>query len=231
MCHSFSLTLAVLSLVLAAGCSAPTSPVEELKAQLKTVPDYNIILEDMREEGTFFPAYYHKYKIVQGDQTWSTDWRKVPQEFYSKNENFLGMTLASKTDGEESSTPHPAGYNYVGNEKYGQWKSDNRGNSFWEFYGKYALMRDVFGLAGRTIFRNNYNQYRGYRSQNRPYYGPTGKEYGTNGTVTKQRNPTFFERRRARNVASQQRFRRKFQSRVGRSSGASMRSRSFGFGK
>lgn len=230
---TFPLIGAVLSLVLAfvTGCSAPTSPLDELKSQLKTVPEYNIILEDMREEGTFFPAYYHKYKVLQGDQTWSTDLRKVSEEFYRKNENFLGMSLASKTQGEENSTPHPAGYDYVGNEKYGQWKSDNRGNSFWEFYGKYALMRDVLGLAGRTIFRNDYDQYRGYQTQNRPYYGPTGQEYGTNGTVTKQRNPTFFERRRARDMASQQRFRQKFQSRVGRSSGTSMRSRSFGFGK
>jgi len=227
------MTLIVLSLalVLVAGCSAPTSPLDELKAQLKTAPEYNIILEDMREEGTFLPAYYHKYKVLQGDQTWSTDLRKVSEKFYRQNENFLGMTLASKTEGEESTTPHPAGYNYVGNEKYGQWRNDHSGNSVWEFYGKYALMRDLFGLAGRSVFRNDYNQYRGYQTQNRPYYGRTGQEYGTNGTVTKQRNPTFFERRRTRDVASQQRFRQKFQSRVGRSSGTSMRSRSFGFGK
>ncbi len=233
MRNSFPMTpiLLSLALVFVVGCSAPTSPVDELQAQLKTVPEYSIILEDMREEGTFFPAYYHKYKVIQGDQAWSTDLRQVSEEFYRKNENFLGMTLASKIEGEKSTTPHPAGYNYVGNEKYGQWKSDNRGNSFWEFYGKYALMRDLFGFAGRSVFRNDYNQYRGYRTQNRPYYGRTGREYGTNGTVTKQRNPTFFERRRTRNVASQQRFRQKFQSRVGRSSGNSMRSRSFGFGK
>ena len=142
MRNTFPMMLAALSLVLifVAGCSSPTSPLDELKAQLKTAPEYNIILEDMREEGTFLPAYYHKYKVLQGDQAWSTDLRKVSEEFYRKNENFLGMSLASKTEGEESSTPHPAGYNYVGNEKYGQWKSDNSGNSFWEFYGKYALM-------------------------------------------------------------------------------------------
>jgi hypothetical protein len=50
--------IAALSLVLVfvAGCSSPTSPLDELKAQLKTAPEYNIILEDMREEGTFLPG-------------------------------------------------------------------------------------------------------------------------------------------------------------------------------
>lgn len=220
-----------LALVCVIGCSAPISPLDDLKAQLKTAGEYSIILEDMREEGTFLPTYYHKYKVLQGTQTWSTDLRQVSEDFYRKNENFLGMTLASKTEGEESTTPHPAGYNYVGNEKYGQWRNDNRGSSVWEFYGRYALMRDLFGLGGRSVFRNDYNQYRGYQTQNRPYYGRTGKEYGTNGTITKQRNPTFFERRRSRDIASQKRFRQKFRSRVGRSSGRSLRSRSFGFGK
>ena len=154
MRNSFPMTpiLLSLALVFVVGCSAPTSPVDELQAQLKTAPEYSIILEDMREEGTFFPAYYHKYKVIQGDQTWSTDLRQVSEEFYRRNENFLGMTLASKIEGEKSTTPHPAGYNYVGNEKYGQWKSDNRGNSFWEFYGKYALMRDLFGSPDEVSF-------------------------------------------------------------------------------
>ena len=225
------LLVLVFAVSIAAGCASSSSPLDELKAQLQTVPEYSIILEDMREDGFFLPVYLHKYKVLQGEQTWSSGWREVSEDFYRQNENFLGMTLASKTAGQESATPHPAGYNYVGNEKYGQWKSDNRGNSFWEFYGQYALLRDVLGLGGRTVFRNDYDQYRGYQTQNRPYYGPTGNEYGTTGTVTKQRNPNFFERRRARDLASQQRFRQKFQSRVGRSSASTMRSRSFGFGK
>jgi hypothetical protein len=229
----FSIRILGLFLVLGllSGCSAAPSPVDELTAQLRNAPEYTIALEDMREEGTFFPAYYHKYKVLQGDQVWSTGWREVSEQFYRANENFLGMSLASKAGGAESTTPHPAGYNYVGNERYGQWQTDNRGNSFWEFYGRYALMRDVLGLAGGTIFRRDYDQYRGYQNQNRPYYGPTGREYGTNGTSTRQRNPSFFERRQAREVASQQRFRKKFQNRIGRSSGTSLRSRSFGFGK
>lgn len=233
MRHIFSTPILGLFLILGllSGCSAPSSPLDELKAQLRDAPEYTIALEDMREEGTFFPVYYHKYNVLQGEQVWSTGWLEVSEEFYRRNENFLGMSLASKTEGQESTTPHPAGYHYVGNEKYGQWKTDSSGNSFWEFYGKYALLRDVLGLAGGAIFRRDYDQYRGYRNQNRPYYGPTGREYGTNGTRTRQRNPNFFERRQAREVASQQRFRQKFQSRIGRSNGSSLRSRSFGFGK
>ena len=240
MRHIFSTPLLgpvlILGLILGplfglSGCSAPRSPLDQLKAQLRDAPEYTIALEDMRQDGTFFPAYYHKYKVLQGEQVWSTDWLEVSEDFYRRNENFLGMSLASKREGQETTTPHPAGYHYVGNEQYGRWRSDSSGNSFWEFYGKYALLRDVLGLAGGSIFRRDYDQYRGYQSRNRPYYGPTGREYGTNGTTTRQRNPSFFERRQAREVASQQRFRQKFQNRIGRSSGASLRSRSFGFGK
>ena len=233
MRHSFSTPLLGLFLLLGllSGCSSSSSPLEQLKAQLRDAPEYTIVLEDMRKDGTFFPAYYHKYKVLQGEQNWSTDWREVSGQVYRRNENFLGMSLASKTAGQENTTPHPPGYHYVGNPQYGQWKTDNSGNSFWEFYGKYALLRDVLGLAGGMTFRRDYDQYRRYQDQNRPYYGPTGREYGTTGTRTRQRNPSFFARRQAREVASQQRFRQKFQSRVGRSSGSSMRSRSFGFGK
>ncbi len=217
--------------LVSSGCSSSLSPLDNLKAQLRDAPEYTIILEDMREEGIFFPAYYHKYKVLQGEQVWSTKWLEISEQFYRRNENFLGLSLASKNKEQENTTPHPAPYHYVGNEKYGQWKTDSSGSSFWEFYGKYALLRDVLGLAGGSIFRRDYDRYRSYRDQRRPYYGRTGREYGTNGTRTKQSNPDFFERRQTREVASQQRFRQKFQSRVGRSSSSSFRSRSFGSGK
>ena len=108
------------------GCSAPRSPLDQLKAQLRDAPEYTIALEDMRQDGTFFPAYYHKYKVLQGEQVWSSDWLEVSEDFYRRNENFLGMSLASKREGQETTTPHPAGYHYVGNEQYGRWRSEWR---------------------------------------------------------------------------------------------------------
>ncbi len=218
--RSFHITLTILGFSLALllqGC-AQTPPLKRLQAQLASAPEYAITLEDMQEEGTFFPAYYHKYRIVQGDTARTTDWQRVSESVYRANENFLGMTLAAKTAGGVNTTPHPPGYDYVGNPQYGQWRSGSGGRSFWEFYGQYALMRDLLGMGGRTFYRNDYNSYRSYRNQypTRPYYGRTGREYGTSGTVTQRTKPSFFERRRVRDTARRERFQQKFRRRVSR---------------
>jgi hypothetical protein len=69
-----------LALVLQ-GC-AHTPPLERLEAELASAPEYAIILEDMREEGTFFPSYYHRYRIVRGDTARTTDWLRVSESVY-----------------------------------------------------------------------------------------------------------------------------------------------------
>ena len=234
--HRRSLSLWSGCLLLVACCALLLSacssgrPLDRLKSQLASAPEYAIILEDMREEGTFFSSYSHQYQVVQGENSWTTDWLQVPESVYRANENFLGMTLASKTPGGENNVPHPPGYDYVGNSRYGSWQTNSSGMSFWAFYGQYALMRDLLGVGRGSIFRNDYNSYQRSRSQQRPYYGRTGKEYGTRGTVTQQKKPSFFARRRARDVAQRQRFQQKFNNRLGRSS-VPVRSRGFGFGK
>lgn len=216
--------------VLVSGCGSSTPPLEQLRTQLSHADEYSIILEDMREDGTFIPTYHHKYKVSQGENAWTTEWLQVSDSFYRRNENFLGMTLASRTSDGDNTTPHPPGYGYVGNSRYGQWQTNSSGMSFWAFYGQYALMRDMFGLGRGSIYRNDYNAYQRSRTQGRPYYGRTGNEYGTRGTVTQRQRPSFFQRRRARDATRQQRFRQKFDRRVGRSS-VPVRSRGFGFGK
>ena len=224
------LIFAACSAFLLSGCSSSSTPLDQLKSQLASAPEYAIILNDMREEGTFFSSYFHQYQVVQGANSWTTNWLQVAESFYRANENFLGMTLASKTPNSQNNVPHPPGYDYVGNPRYGAWQTNSSGMSFWAFYGQYALMRDLFGLGRGAIFRNDYDSYQRSRSQQRPYYGRTGKEYGTRGTVTQQQKPSFFARRRARDTARQQRFRQKFNNRLGRSS-VPVRSRGFGFGK
>jgi hypothetical protein len=213
------------------GCSQ-TPPLERFQAQLASAPEYSIILEDMQEEGTFFTSYYHRYRIVQGDTERTTDWMEVSESDYRANENFLGMTLASKTADGVNTSPHPPGYDYVGNPQYGQWQTGSGGRSFWEFYGQYALMRDLLGMGGGMFYRSDYNSYRSYRSQypTRPYYGSTGREYGTSGTVTQRTKPSFFRRRQARDTARRERFQQKVQRRVSRG-GYSSRGGGFGFGK
>ena len=211
------------------GCGGPRNPVEEMQKSLANAPEYMILLEDMREEGRFFTDYYHKYKVIQGDRQRVTAWIEVPESVYRKYESFLGMALAAKSDKGVNNTPHPAGYHYVGNPNYGRW--DNRGgSSFWVFYGQYALMRDLMGWGGRSIQQADYNDYRTSRDRGRPYYG-RNREWGTQGSVTRKQNPTFYERRRQAIARRRSSFSQKVQSRTGRSrSGFGSRSRG-GFGK
>ncbi len=211
------------------GCGGPRNPVEEMQKSLARAPEYTITLEDMQEKGSFFPDYYHKYKVVQGGRQRVTGWIEVPESVYRRYEAFLGMALAAKSDKGVNNTPHPAGYHHVGNPHYGRW--DNRGgSSFWVFYGQYALMRDLMGGGGRSIQRADYNDYRTYRDRGRPYYG-RNREWGTQGSVTKKQKPTFYERRKQATARRKSSFSQKVRSRTGRSrSGFGSRSRG-GFGK
>lgn len=208
--------------------------------ELARYPEYSILLEDMKEEGILFKGYYHRYRTVRGEESAITGWQKVPEEFYRRNEGFLGMALVTKkADGKIENTPAPPGYQYVGDSRYGQWRRDERGNSFWEFYGKYRLFSDLLGGLGR-IALPDYQTYHDYRRRDLPYYGP-GQRYGTEGSYTKETKPGFFQKRMeaiqrkrtsfAEKVRSRMRTGWTSYERIGRSRTGSWRGRGGGFGK
>jgi hypothetical protein len=227
--------LGAIILLFVLGCgSSYDNPVDRLKNQLKDVPTYSIILEDMKQDGSIFTHYFHKYKIVQLDNAWVTNWEEVSEQYYKQNENFLGMTLGSKKDGQQNNHVAPPGYAYVGDSNYGQWRQDSSGNSFWEFYGKYRMFTDVLGFFTGPIYRNDYDDYDRYRRDRRPFFGRSN-QYGTRGTYTQKQNPTFFQRRMAREDKKKSSFLNRVSNRfgdkrIGRTR-SGFRSRSMGFGK
>lgn len=247
-------------LLVLSGCDSPPNPLDDLQRQLDVYPEFSIILDDMREDGNFFTEYFHRYKLVWAEsvpegsstdttlsseasgelslQDRTTEWIQVPETVYGRYEPFLGMTLLSKQAGEEISQAHyPPGYQYVGDARYGEWRSDDSGNSFWAFYGRYALMSHLFGALQGPVYRGDWDGYRDYRRQyrqqgwgrtssgpTRGYYGGN-RQYGTRGTVTQRTNPTFFQRQQARQAASSSRFSNKVRDRVSRSRSSGARSR------
>lgn len=223
--------LAIAIVLMIAACGRGESPIEKLKVNLKDVPTYSIILADMKEEGNFSSRYFHKYRVIlpESAEDGTTDWWKVPKEYYRLNEALLGMTLAVKKDGSFSSSAAPPGYQYVGDAKYGRWQSDSRGGSFWEFYGKYALFSSLLGGYNRPIYRADYDGYRQSRSRNTPYFG-RNKQYGTNGSYTKQAKPNFYSRQAARQKMKRTSFKNRVAKRTGRTR-TGFRSRAGGFGK
>jgi len=222
-------------LLLVLGCgSSYDNPLDRFKDQLKDVPTYSIILEDMKQDGNVFTHYFHKYKIVQLDNSWVTNWEEVSEEYYNQNANFLGMTLAAKKDGKQDNHVAPPGYAYVGDSNYGQWRQDSNGNSFWEFYGKYRMFTDVLGFFTGPIFSHDYDDYHRYRRHRKPFFG-RNNQYGTKGTYTKKLNPTFYKRRMTRESKKKSSFKDRVSNRFGKKrigrTRSGFRSRSMGFGK
>ncbi len=227
---SVRMFLVVLVLMLVAGCNADTGlPIEALKGSMKNVPTYSIILENMKEEGNFIKSYFHKYRVVGIKDGYTTDWLKVPENYYRQNEQLLGMSLFSKKDDEIESNPAPPGYHFVGDQRYGQWQTDRHGNSFWAFYGQYRLLTDLMGGWYRPVYNTDFDTYRVFRKRKVPYFG-TNQQYGSSGKVVKQVKPTFYERRMARQKASKASFSDKVAKRIGRTR-TSFRSRSGSWGK
>ncbi len=146
------------------------------------------ILTDMKEEDG---RYYHQYRVIQDGKSTETGWLEVDAATYRKHEDHLGMSIYSKPEGvlEEDAVEvaSPPGYAYVGNPRYGQWQGSGA-NSFWVFYGQYALMRDLLWGPGyyRPVPRGDWDGWRDSRRAGRPYYG-RNNEYGTQGSATRSR--------------------------------------------
>lgn len=239
----YVLLTCVLALLLA-GC-APPNPLKELREDLSAYPTWSIILEDMKVEGNDF---YHRYRLVWAEtlaeegeepafEESMTEWQRVSREFAERYQPYLGMTILAKTpEGDIVDTPIPPGYQYIDNPRYGEWREDNNGNSFWAFYGRFAFMQSMFGLLGGPggLGRGDYVDYQDSRRRGVPYFGPTtagSSRYGTSGSYTQRSHPSFFERQQARQRSGQSSFSSRVRSRMGRSNMSSFRGRSGGFGK
>ena len=133
-------------------------------------------------------ASFHKYIRIDGAERTETDWIAVDEDDFMELYDALGMTIAAKAYGEYESEkiedPTPVGMEYVGNKEYGEWKKDDNGNDFWDFYLRYQMMNLMFG--GSPYYRTEYVTYRdSYRGRG-GYYGSdsANPRYGTRGSVT-----------------------------------------------
>ena len=227
------------------------NPTDVLVRDMPPDQVFSIILYDMNVEGNFSERFYHQYRIIEEKESGkpeerTTEWMQVSENYFRQHQDDMGMELVSRgEDGKLIKAASPPGYNnYVGNEKYGQWKTHSSGGySFWEFYGQYAFMSSMFNMFSYPVRRSYYDDYRGnYYGRGRSYYGPStasgGSYYGTNSGYNRSRGATTWSnnnsnfknrvnRRTSRSSTSS--------SRTSRSSsryrGSSSRSRGGGFGK
>ena len=148
-------------------------------------------VEDSKE------TYFHKYMLEENGETQETEWEKVDESFYESNLEFLGMAILAKPYGvfekDRLTQAAPPGMAYVGNSKYGEWKQNSSGNSFWSWYGKYALFSTLFFPRPYYYPYNSWNSWNSNYRHNRPYFGKNQKgsqKFGTRGSFIKT-SPKF----------------------------------------
>lgn len=213
------------AILLTAACDTQT-PLDRLRAQLEPFPEYSVVLQDMNE--TLF-GYSHLYRVLTGEAQAGSDelvyretvldWQDVDSGTYERYRPSLGMVILSKSaDGNVDADAHPPGYQQVGDERYGQWREDSSGRSFWEFYGQYALLSNLLGGFGRPIYRDDWNGYQDARRRGETWYGgggtAGGRTWGTDGSATRQSNPDFYRRQQARQASQSRSFGQRVNSRM-----------------
>lgn len=242
----FTLIIVVLAM-LGSSCSTQSRYIEEgldkVIKQNREVSNFTVLLYDMDyAQG----KYLHQYQVLtmEPDSTFeenTTDWLEVSPRFFKAHQDHLGMELASKENGKLEKETAPAGYSqYVGNPQYGRWV-DRGGSSFWEFYGKYAMLNAIFNMGGRPARYSYWDTYnRDYRGRGSVYYGPS-RYYGTTSYVNntnkgKQsawgKKPSSFKQSVRNRVSRSSSTSSRTSRSSSRYSGSSTRSRSRGgFGK
>ena len=194
--------------------SAASLPVKSAELQAlagQLYDNWDKILVDMEVRGIGSNrAWDQKIRTVRthladataksGSTTSEDKWVDVSQATYNTMRDDLGMAIehkpAGKYDSESDHVAQPAGFAYMappaqGSNQYGYWEHRD-GQSFWVFYGQYALMRDLlFNHQYRPLPRDDWEGYRTYSQRGQTYYGRDfesgGTKYGSSGTATQER--------------------------------------------
>jgi hypothetical protein len=182
----------------AAALPKDAAELQSLTGQL--YESWDKILVDMDNHGDTYRQELRTVQTDKGSTTSNESWVDVSRGTYDSMRNDLGMAVEHKPlgkyDSEADHVAQPAGFAYVappsqGSNQYGYW--DHRdGQSFWVFYGQYALMRDLlFNHQYRPVPGYEWEDYRSYRSRGQTYYGRDFEsgtpKYGSGGTVTQDR--------------------------------------------
>jgi hypothetical protein len=125
--------------------------------------------------------YYHRYAIVEGDESRETDWEQVSEATYEEHYDDLGMDIVAKPYGmyedEALREAAPPGMAYVGNPKYGKWENDAQGRRHWSWGQSFLFYYLVFGGPRHYYYHNDWTHYRGHRGGG-GWYGRDSNAYG-----------------------------------------------------
>ncbi len=135
----------------AAALPAQAAELQALTGQLYESWDQVLVDRDSRRRREKIRTVRTRESKVTSDERWI----EVPRAGFHGSGD-VGMAIAHKPAGkydfEAERAPHPAWQAYVappaeGSNQYGRWEHRD-GGSFWVWYGRYALLRDLLS-AGR----------------------------------------------------------------------------------
>lgn len=110
----------------------------------------------------------------------------------------IGMDIYSKGVGDfpdqATEAASPPGIVYVGNPQYGEMKTDEKGNEFWQFYFQYIIFQNLIGVPNNYLYAREYRDWNDrYRYNDQPFYstvgGSTTPRFGAESPQTSSRFP------------------------------------------
>jgi len=176
--------------------SRKTAELNGLTGQL--YESWDRVLVDQERRGGTYREKLRTVRTREGKSSSDERWTEVSRAEFRANEKHLGMAIAHKPvgkyDSEAERTAQPAGFAYMAppgqSNQYGRWESRG-GQSFWVWYGQYALLRDLlFNRGYRPVDRGDWESYRESRRSGSTYYGRRGDSqprYGTAAPDTQSR--------------------------------------------
>jgi hypothetical protein len=88
-----------------------------------------------------------------------------------KNKDFIGLSIYRKTSETEEFLPLPPGSLYVDNPKYGIWKTNKKGLTYWSFHKTYKNFPKYLGWGKFKLTKDFHQQMKNSISLNQPFYG------------------------------------------------------------
>lgn len=168
-------------------------------SKLIKTPNSTVILVDTHTTGFLIKTYYQKYRVISGFDSVEELIVRTNRDFAKRNIPNIGLSLYRKTEDKEEFVPLPPGSLYLGNQEYGEWKPNKRGEIRWRFNKSFKNFPKYLGWGRFRPDMDFYQLLRASVSQHKPFYGPNN-EFGLNGEITRENFPHFFKQERMKKV-------------------------------
>ncbi|KAF1074105.1 hypothetical protein [Halodesulfovibrio sp. MK-HDV] len=122
--------------------ATPTPPLTIIKEEFRSVPNYSVVLDAQKVDGSDF---YQKYTVIIPDlenkklEKIQRPWGETYKGDYNSSQPLVGMTVWTKEDGLGSPAANSPGSEYVNNPNYGKWEQRDGMSPVWVWFAGYAL--------------------------------------------------------------------------------------------